>query len=218
MFTEESCRSHGARRKGRVLQFLTQAANSEPAGRLHPCKKSSDAELLFCREGDKPDTDPLISNMVWIWKQTGDGSLQEFCQHCQIKPSWGRFRNVQDCLDLQRVWVLVGISMLGYFFPPARRFWQQWREWSRYLATATDHVFQVHPVGVWQINGLFYLLKCIWFSEEAELSISWKSSMASPLKLRISVYFKKETQCKQLNLLFFFFFLMKNNSIGKRLQ
>lgn len=116
MLTGQRCRSHGARRKRHVLKLLTRAANSEPAGRLHPCKKSSDAELLFGGEGDEPDTRPLIPNTVWIRKHTGDGSLQEFCQRCQIKASWGGSRNVQGCLDLQRVWVLVGISMLVIYF------------------------------------------------------------------------------------------------------
>lgn len=103
MLTGECCWSQGARRKGRVIWLLNQAANLEPAGRLHPCKKSSDGELASCGEGEEPDTHSLISNMVLIWKQIWDESLREFCQRCQIKPSWGGSRNVQDCPDLQKV-------------------------------------------------------------------------------------------------------------------
>lgn len=102
MLMGESRRSQGSRRKGQILWLLNQAANSEPAGQLHPCKKSSDAELASCSEGEEPDTHPLISKMVLIWKQIRDGSLRGIYQHCRIKPSWGRSRNMQDCLDLQK--------------------------------------------------------------------------------------------------------------------
>lgn len=44
VLTEESHCSQGAGRKGLGLQCWNQAANWEPSGRLHPCKKSKDAE------------------------------------------------------------------------------------------------------------------------------------------------------------------------------
>lgn len=74
MLKGESHQLHCIRRKDQVLWLLNQAANLEPAGQLHPCKKNSDTELVSCSEGEEADTHPLSSNMVLIWKQIGDGN------------------------------------------------------------------------------------------------------------------------------------------------
>lgn len=66
--TEESWRSQGAGRKGWVRWLWNRAANSEPAGRLHPCKKNRDAELASCDEGEEWDPLFLFSDMVLIGK------------------------------------------------------------------------------------------------------------------------------------------------------
>lgn len=125
MLTGQSCWLQGAKKKGQVFWLLNQAASLELAGQLHPCKKSNDAELASCGEEKEPDTHLLISNIALIWKLIRGGRLQEFCQHCQMKPFWGRSRNISIVWTCKRclVWVLAETSRAGWF-PPRCRFWQ----------------------------------------------------------------------------------------------
>ena len=111
--------------------------------------------------------------MVLIWKQIRDGSLREFCQHCQIEPSWDGSRNVQHCPDLLRVprlgfsgdfpgWVISStVQVLTASEGSGAGTWQQLQ--------ATLFKFNQQAFG--GLVVYFMCFRCVWFSE-AELAIS----------------------------------------------